>query len=106
MAGDRNLYAQLLNVYLQELRLLPRELAAHLDSGKREEALRMVHTLKGNSATLGAKAFSSRARLLEQEIKSPESDLLSLEQLPEFMDELHRTESSLTTVYAALTSLA
>ena len=106
LAGDRNLYAQLLNVYLQELRLLPRELAAHLDSGKREEALRMVHTLKGNSATLGAKAFSSRARLLEQEIKRPESDLLGLEQLPEFMDELHRTESSLTTVYAALTSLA
>jgi len=65
-----------------------------------------VHTLKGNSATLGAKAFSSRAFMLEQEIKRPESNLLSLEQLPEFMDELHRTELSMDTVYAALTTQA
>jgi hypothetical protein len=41
--------------------------------------------------------------LLEQAIKNPESDMLSLEPLQEFMNELHRTENSLTGVYADLT---
>jgi HPt (histidine-containing phosphotransfer) domain-containing protein len=91
---------------LQELRQLPTQLAGHLNSGKREDALRMVHTLKGTSATVGALAFSSQAILLEQEIKKPETDLLNLERLPEFMNELHFTEKSMASVYIAMTSQA
>jgi CheY-like chemotaxis protein/HPt (histidine-containing phosphotransfer) domain-containing protein len=106
MAGDRNLYARLLHVYLQELCLLPNQLAGHLNAGRREEAQRMVHTLKGTSATVGAKAFSVQALLLEQEIKRPESNLVCLEQLPEFLNELHRTEKSMAAAYAAMTSQA
>ena len=106
LAGDRNLYAQLLHVYLQDLRLLPAQLARHLNTGQREDALRMVHTLKGTSATVGARAFSAQALLLEQEIRHPESDLISLNKLPEFMNELHRTEISMAAVYAAVTSQA
>jgi CheY-like chemotaxis protein/HPt (histidine-containing phosphotransfer) domain-containing protein len=106
MAGDRNLYAQLLDVYLQELRLLPTQLAGHLNTARREDALRMVHTLKGTSATVGARAFSAQTLLLEQEMKRPESDLMALAQLPEFLKELHRTEKSMTAIYAAMTSQA
>jgi CheY-like chemotaxis protein len=104
MAGDRNLYAQLLNVYLQDLRLLPTQLAGLLDCGKRDEALRLVHTLKGTSATVGARALSAQARLLEQEIKSPDSDLVCLAEMPDFMNELQRTEKSMASVFEAMTS--
>jgi polar amino acid transport system substrate-binding protein len=104
MAGDRNLYAHLLKVYLQDLRLLPTQLAGLLDSGKRDEALRLVHTLKGTSATVGAMAFSAQARLLEQEIKRPDSDLVCLAQMPDFLNELQRTEKSMVSVYETMTS--
>jgi CheY-like chemotaxis protein len=104
LAGDRNLYSQLLKVYLQELRVLPAQLASYLDTDQRGDALRMLHTLKGTSATVGAKTFSALALLLEQEVKRTESDLMRLVHLPEFINELHRTEKSMAAVYAAMTS--
>jgi hypothetical protein len=42
--------------------------------------------------------------LLEQEVKRTESDLMRLVHLPEFINELHRTEKSMAAVYAAMNS--
>ncbi len=103
MAGDRELYAQVLAVYLQELNGLPARLADQLTSGQRDAARRLVHTIKGTSATVGALAFSAQALRLEQEIKDPASDLARLQQLPDFLNGLQRTEQSLTGVYSAIT---
>jgi HPt (histidine-containing phosphotransfer) domain-containing protein len=61
-----------------------------------------VHTLKGTSATVGAKAFAAQARLLEQEIKDPESNLAALSCSAPFLSALQRTEQQLEPLYTAL----
>ncbi len=99
MGGDKQLYAEVLGIYLQELRLLGSALEQGLQAGDRATARRLVHTLKGTSATVGASALAAQALLLETEIRDPQSGLQALHQLPEFLRALQRTESQLVPVY-------
>jgi HPt (histidine-containing phosphotransfer) domain-containing protein len=104
MGDDQQLYTEVLGAYQQELLLLPDQLASFLQAGDRSAAQRLVHTLKGTSATVGAKAFAAQALLLEQEIKDPASNLLALGRLQPFLDALQRTQGQLAPIYAALSA--
>lgn len=102
MGGDQDLFLQVLGAYLQELPLLPDQLAVCLQTADRKSAHRMVHTFKGISATVGAKAMAAQALLLEQELKDPQSDLASLTSLPSFLKELQHAQAELALVQAGM----
>ena len=104
MGGDLQLYAEVLGAHLQELRLFASALDQRLQAGDRAAAQRLVHTLKGTSAAVGASALAAQALLLETEIRDPQSSLQALHQLPEFLRVLQRTGNQLEPVYKDLCS--
>ena len=102
MGGDQDLYRQVLGAYLQELPLMPDQLAVCLQTADRNTAQRMVHTFKGISATVGATAMAAQALLLEHELKDPQSDLAGLSSLPSFLKELQLAQAAFELVLAGL----
>ena len=64
-AGDEELLAQIVGIFLQETPALLENIGTYLDAGDHERAFRAAHTLKGSSANLSASAVSSAARTLE-----------------------------------------
>jgi len=68
LGGDRALYKDVLQAFLDELQALPDVLAEQLQSTDRLAAKRTLHTLKGTAATVGAMALSRAARAAESEV--------------------------------------
>ncbi len=71
MGGNTAMYAQALQTFVDELPGKPQELAHLLAQGAAQEAVRMLHTLKGLSATVGASALSHTVAQLEKTCKTP-----------------------------------
>lgn len=69
MGGNTELYATILQAYLTEIAELPNQLDALLVCGDIQGAGRLLHTLKGLSATVGATSMSDIALTLERSIK-------------------------------------
>jgi CheY-like chemotaxis protein len=59
----------------EELNLIIPQLENHLQNGSNKEALRLVHTLKGNAASLGAEKLHELAKEIESILKSGSQDL-------------------------------
>jgi CheY-like chemotaxis protein len=70
LGGNAALYADILQVYLQETALLPDQLDALFAGGDSAAAVRLLHTLKGVSATVGASYLSGIAKSMEATIKA------------------------------------
>ena len=68
MGGDWALYADIVQAYLQELATQPDQLDALLLQHDRPGALRLLHTVKGLSATVGARHMEAVARQSEAEL--------------------------------------
>jgi len=102
MGDDLGLYVQVLGSYLDELAQFAAQLQASLQADDRALAIRMVHTLKGTSATVGANAMSTQALLLERELRDPQAALQALQHLAPFLSELQRSLDLLRPVYASL----
>ncbi len=72
MGGDRELYGAILEAYLQELTQQPDLLDAALAQSDYPGATRLLHTLKGLSATVGASYMEAVAKQAEAVAKEAE----------------------------------
>ena len=72
MGGDTTLFAAILVAYLKELKAVPEQLAMHFKNADWVSAHRLLHTLKGTSATVGAMHMSNLAKSMEEKVRSPE----------------------------------
>jgi len=68
VGGNRELYHKLLLKFSAEHALFIDSLTAKLEAGKADEAGRMIHTLKGLSASLGMGELHRRSRVLEENL--------------------------------------
>jgi len=68
--GNRVLYAKVLHHFQNDHRHDIAKLKAAWNAGDRELAIRLAHTLKGASATLGASSLSTAAKTLEVEVRN------------------------------------
>ena len=75
MGNNTALYATILTSYLVEIATVPDQLDQLLQAQDRVGATRLLHTLKGLSATVGASELASLARQLEHELKGPDVHL-------------------------------
>ncbi len=73
--GNRKLFVKLLVEFYHGFKDVLPNLRSRLHQGRQEEALRLVHTVKGISASLGAKNLHVAFRDLEQDLKNePDKD--------------------------------
>lgn len=70
LGGNHQLYARVLQSYLNDIAKQPDQLEAALVSSDWELAARLLHTLKGLSATVGASYMAAVARQAELSIKA------------------------------------
>ncbi|MFZ4623662.1 MAG: response regulator [Rhodoferax sp.] len=70
LGGNSSLYARVLQSYLSELAGLPDQLELALQQSDWESAGRLLHTLKGLSATVGASYMAAVARKSELAVKA------------------------------------
>lgn len=74
LRGKLDKYLQILGMFAQSHAEDVVTIRHHLNAGEKETPLRMVHTLKGLTATLGAEELSKRALALELALKASESE--------------------------------
>jgi len=69
VGGDTTLYANILHAFVTEMASVPGQLQGLLAANDVEQVARVLHTLKGLSATVGARHLSAVAAKLEQRAK-------------------------------------
>ena len=70
LGGNTKLYADILRAYLQETEKLPDQLDSMFAAGDSATAVRLLHTTKGLSATVGASHLWAVAKSMEAAIKA------------------------------------
>ncbi len=68
--GDTTLYLHFARTYMQDVANYPELLAQHLARGEQQDAMRIMHTLKGLSATVGARNLADFADKHEHALKA------------------------------------
>ena len=68
LGGKRDLYQRVLRTFVKDLATMPEQLQAHAAQGQAQPASRLLHTLKGLAATLGAIALSAEAARGEKQL--------------------------------------
>ena len=71
VVGNKKLYLQLLQDFQEENENFSAQIEEALDNNDIKKALRLAHTLKGVSGSIGALALQEKARELETAIKEP-----------------------------------
>ena len=66
LGGNRPLYEKLLATFVHDLHAMPDELNGYLDQGQVELSSRLIHSLKGLAATMGALPLAQAAVVAEQ----------------------------------------
>lgn len=77
LGDNRELYARILQSYLGEIAGLPDQLDALVQAGDLGGAGRLLHTLKGLSATVGASHLTAVAKAAENAVRSESCALLT-----------------------------
>ena len=95
VAGNTRLYLRIAHNFRKHFYMVTEQLPQLIDSN-REEAIRMVHTIKGLAGQIGADELYEYSRELEMELKEDGAyeEILSIfmEEFIEVMDELARLE--------------
>jgi CheY-like chemotaxis protein len=92
-SGNAALYRRLLGELRHDAETILPKLRSALNGGMTREALDLLHTLKGSSATLGARAVSEQSALLEARVRAGET--VSLDDLSVLLNELTASISRL-----------
>ena len=74
VSGNRTLYRRLAHQFFEKYEHAAAEVSAALQRHARDDAARLLHTVKGVAANLGFNALSRAARLWEARVKASESD--------------------------------
>ena len=86
-SGNTALYERLLGRFREENENTVAQLRDIVARGDREEALRLLHTLKGSAATLGARELAESAAALEIALR--DSGDVALDDLAQSLDAFH-----------------
>jgi CheY-like chemotaxis protein/HPt (histidine-containing phosphotransfer) domain-containing protein len=95
VGGDHDIYATVLQAFASEVRQAPDQVTGFLAEGDPVAAARALHTLKGLSATVGARHLSAVAADLEQQVKRGAS-------VHEHPQMLERLKGAITALVATL----
>jgi PAS domain S-box-containing protein len=71
LGGNRPVYVRMLGRFVADLAAMPAQLQAQLDAGKKQEAVALLHTLKGLAGTLGATELAAAAADAEKRLAHP-----------------------------------
>lgn len=74
VGNDKELYVELLLDFIQNYSDSAKEYIASIKDKKNDDALRIIHTVKGLTGTLGAKKLAEISKKLEQYIKDRNSE--------------------------------
>jgi PAS domain S-box-containing protein len=83
LGGNPEFYLRLLVTFVHDMGAMPEQLQGYGVNGQTSEAVRLLHTLKGLAATLGATALSSQVAQFEKQLTtdpSPEALAQATEQ--------------------------
>lgn len=80
LMGDKQLYHQLLAIFIQTYSTVGEKLRAALP-GRSAEAIRIVHTLKGAASTIGAEQLTTAAARLEKGLARGASQAIAVQLL-------------------------
>ena len=104
--GNTGLYGQILQTYLGDLAQQPAQFAELLRTGDAAQAIRLMHTLKGVSGTVGALHLSTVAAAAEADLKRGVAESEHSELCARLSDAVHGTIGTMTPLaehYAAPT---
>ena len=104
MAGMRSLYLRTARDFIRILDTAAPELQSSLSADRAQAASMHLHTLKGNAATLGANDLAAMAAKMETLSKSEAGMQACLQKLPEFEEQVRRTQALLQTAVARMES--
>ncbi|MCX7250943.1 MAG: ATP-binding protein [Burkholderiales bacterium] len=90
LGGDHELLQQVLERFQQDFAPAPAQLRAALEQQQFEQAIRLVHTLKGLAPTLGADALHHLAQQFEQDLQRQDTGLQAAfeQELDELLSEV------------------
>ena len=71
LGGNRPVYVRMLGRFVADLASMPAQLQAQLEAGKTQEAVALMHTLKGLAGTLGATELAAAAADAEKRLANP-----------------------------------
>jgi len=91
VGGDSNLLSKLLKKFSVNHKNAVAEIESNIASGNRDRAIRLAHTLKGLSGTIGARRLHETAKVLEASIRAEETET------GQFLDGLSKELSSVIT---------
>lgn len=95
LGGNAKVYGDVVSAFRVELSIAPIKVQTALEQGRREDAVRLVHTLKGLAATVGAEQLQTQLLELEGVLKSE----------PDITETDPRLESLQVTVDATMSEL-
>jgi CheY-like chemotaxis protein/HPt (histidine-containing phosphotransfer) domain-containing protein len=95
MGGNVDLYCHAAKDFCAELRDVPTQFSELLDASALLGAMRLMHTLKGTAATLGATKLAAIAANLEQMCKSSANPELARQGLAALTSEIAATSAAL-----------
>ena len=91
MGGNVEVYTSILKAYVEELIGTPDQLTTLLEVGDTVAAVRLLHSLKGLSATVGASYMAGVAKLTESAVRNQDAEALTPERLAYFKSAVDTT---------------
>ena len=70
VGGDTAMYSTVLSAFAREMVQVPDQMHTHLQANEQTHAVRVLHTLKGLAATVGARHLAAVAARLEHKVRS------------------------------------
>jgi PAS domain S-box-containing protein len=95
LGHNTGLYVTILTSYLAEIATLPDQLDRSLLAGDRAGAARLLHTLKGLSATVGASDLAGVAKQIEDVLKTADAGLIHDALRSSLRDAVRRAEQTM-----------
>ncbi|MDP1647404.1 MAG: response regulator [Rubrivivax sp.] len=102
LGGNKSLYARTLGSFLQDSETLTQQLSDQLRAALFDDATRLLHTLKGLAATVGATPLSQVAARIESAVRTAPTALAIDDAVAELEHSLASTRGALQEVLAQL----
>jgi HPt (histidine-containing phosphotransfer) domain-containing protein len=98
VGGDEEIYSTVLQAFAKEMVQAPDQVHTELAAGKQVQAVRILHTLKGLAATVGARHLAAVALDLEQKVKDGAPPTEHPSMLADLRDAIHALSETIRPV--------